>query len=322
LLADLDEGAARRLAWLVGAILAANAVIGIIEFATDWRLISIDLPENVTDDPRHAAGALFDWRAALARDWRPTALLGHPLTNAGVTGVFVATLCVRDSSWIAPGVRFPLLILQTLALFAFGGRASLVATAIVLAATSVGWLLRFVGGGLRFSLRQSAGVLLIVPFLLAGVGALVEYGYFDRIMDRFSNDFGSAAARSTMFDLFRSFSIEDILLGPDPAVYATQQRLEGLEFGVESFLVGFVLNYGALLTMLLLAGLGAFCAALARVSGRGAGPALFVFFVPALTATSLSSKTTVFGVAVALILLFVRPCHTRDGRPSSNVGGS
>jgi len=307
LLADLDERAARRLAWLVGAILAANAIVGLVEFSTGWRLISIDLPENVTADPRHGSAEVFDWRAALAMDWRPTALLGHPLTNACVTGVFVATLCAKDAGWIDSRLRAPLLILQTLALFAFGGRASLVATLLVLAATAFAWLFRFTGGGARISLRRGAYVLLATPLLLAGVQALVEIGMFDRVLDRFTNDAGSAEARQKMFELFRPYSFESLMLGPYSAVLTTQQRLQGLEFGIESFVVGFVLTYGLLIAALLLAGLGAFAAALARVCGRGAIPALFVFLVVCSMAESLSAKTTIFGVVVALMLLFIRP---------------
>ena len=94
LLEDLDERASRRLAWLVGAFLAANALVGLAEFATGWRLITVDLPANVTDDPRHTRHGVRLARSA-EKDGRPTALLGHPLTNACITGVFIATLCAE-----------------------------------------------------------------------------------------------------------------------------------------------------------------------------------------------------------------------------------
>ena len=322
LLEDLDEPTSRRLAWLVGAFLAANALIGLAEFVTGWRLITFNLPANVTDDPRHAPGMVFDWRAALAKDGRPTAVLGHPLTNASITGVFVATLYARDAGWIAPGLRTPLLVLGTLALFAFGGRASLVVTLIVLAAMSVGWLFRAASGGVRISLRRWAYVLLAAPLLLACVQALIESGFFDRVLDRFSHDAGSAETRSKMFDLFQAFSLESLLLGPDQAVLATQQRVEGLEFGVESFVVGFILDYGLLITALLLAGLGAFIAAMLQVRGRGAIPGLTVFFVVAVTAESISAKTTMFGLVVSLILLFIRPERRQAWRISGETPGA
>lgn len=323
LLEELDERASRRLAWLVAAFLAANALIGLAEFATGWRFITVDLPANVTGDPRHAPGLVFDWRAALEKDGRPTALLGHPLTNASVTGVFVATLCARDAGWIAPGLRVALLALETLALFVFGGRASLVVTLLVLAAMSIGWLFKVVGGGVRISLRRWAYVLLAAPIVLAFVQALIERGFFDRVLSRFSHDAGSAETRSRMFDLFQAFSPESLLLGPDQAVLATQQRLEGLEFGVESFIVGFILDYGALITILLLAGLGAFVAALLRVRGRGVIPGLTVFFVVAVTAELISAKTTMFGLIVALLLLFIRrPERQPAGRKSAENPGA
>lgn len=319
LLEDFDERSIRRLAWLVGAILAANALVGVAEYVSGWRLIPIDLPPDVTDDPRHAPGMVFDWRAALAADWRPTALLGHPLTNADITGVFVAALCARDAGWIAPGLRFGLLMLLLLALFSFGGRASLVVTLIVVAATAAGWLFRFLGGGVRVSLRRWAYVLLAAPFLLGGLDALIEAGFFDRMIDRFSNDAGSAETRMKMFELFRPFDVESLLLGPDAGVLATQQRLQGLEFGIESFVVGFILDYGLIVALLLFAGLGAFIAAILRAAGRGAGAALLVFFVVAATSESIAAKTTEFGVVVALAMLFIRPGRRMAGHGSSQA---
>ncbi len=307
LLEKLDERSLRLLAWLVGVILAANALVGLVEYVTGGRLIPIDLPANVTDDPRHSPALVFDWRAALAKDWRPTALLGHPLTNADITGVFVTAICARDAGWIAPGLRFGLLMLEMLALFCFGGRAALVVTLIVVSMISAGWLLRFLGGGVRVSLRRWAYVLLASPLLFGALYALIEAGFFDRMIGRFSNDRGSAATRTKMFELFRAFDAQSLLLGPDPAVLATQQRLQGLEFGIESFVIDFMLQYGALVAMLLFAGLGAFVAAIMRACGRGAGAALLVFFVVGVTSESIGAKTTEFGLVVAIVMLFIRP---------------
>ena len=166
--------------------------------------------------------------------------------------------------------------METLALFAFGGRASLVVTLFVLAALSIGWLFKVAAGGVH-SFGRWAYVLLAAPLLLGCVQALIERGFFDRVLARFSHSAGGAETRSKMFDLFPAFSLESLLLGPDQAILATHQRLEELEFGVESFVVGFILNYGALITVLLLAGLGAFVAALLQVRGRGAIPGLMVF---------------------------------------------
>jgi hypothetical protein len=107
-----------------------------------------------------------------------------------------------------------------------------------------------------------------------------------------------------------------------PAPPRTQQRVEGLEFGVESFVVGFILDYGLLITALLLAGLGAFIAAMLQVRGRGAIPGLTVFFVVAVTAESISAKTTMFGLVVSLILLFIRPERRQAWRISGETPGA
>jgi hypothetical protein len=67
------------------------------------------------------------------------------------------------------------------------------------------------------------------------------------------------------------------------------------------------LNYGLLMSAVLLAGIGALCIALLRASGKGAALPMLMFFMVASTATSIASKTTVLGMFVVLVLLFIRP---------------
>ena len=61
----------RGLATLIHALMAANAAIGIVEYATGWRLTPYVF-------------AIYDWRS--------TALLGHPLANAALTGAYILIL--------------------------------------------------------------------------------------------------------------------------------------------------------------------------------------------------------------------------------------
>jgi hypothetical protein len=93
----------------------------------------------------------------------------------------------------------------------------------------------------------------------------------------------------------------------------TWQRLEGLEFGVESFWLAFALSYGLVMTTVLIVGLAAFVVSIVQLSGRGAVPVFLFFFAVASTSTSLSSKTTGFGILTMLILLVLR----RDERSLS-----
>jgi hypothetical protein len=146
-----------------------------------------------------------------------------------------------------------------------------------------------------------------------GLAAMGETGLFDRMAERFRADDGSALARLTMWSLFDPIPWRDLVLAPDQAVVKTWQRLEGLEFGVESFWVGFALTYGLIMSTVLIAGLAAFVVSIVRLSGRGALAVFLFYFAGASTSTSLSSKTTSFAVLTALILLVLQ----REDRSAS-----
>jgi hypothetical protein len=130
LLNGLEERIARALAILLVAIFAADALLALVEFSTGWRLIHIEVPEGVTADPTRT-DLVFDWRADLASDWRATALFGHPLENAMLMGAFLLCLVSRGTAWLGSGLRFGLGVLALLAMFAFGGRVSLVFSMLI-----------------------------------------------------------------------------------------------------------------------------------------------------------------------------------------------
>ncbi|GAC1331523.1 MAG: hypothetical protein NVSMB26_10000 [Beijerinckiaceae bacterium] len=305
LLQGLDERVARLLALLVVGLLAANAMIGLVEFSTGWRLIPLAVPEGVTSDPTRT-DLVFDWRADLATDWRATALLGHPLENAMLTGAFLVCLAARGSAWLGTASRLGLGMLGLLAMFAFGGRAALIFSGVFIAAAALAGLARRLVSRRPFDLRLVGGLLVAVPLVAIAVTMIGEAGLFDRMAQRFSVDEGSATARLTMWALFDPVPWRDLILAPDQAVVKTGQLLEGLEFGIESFWVGFALNYGLVMTAILMIGLAAFVISVARSCGRGAMAVFLFFFAVASTSTSLSSKTTGFAILTAMVLLILR----------------
>jgi hypothetical protein len=305
LLDGIDERIARLLAIMMVAIFAADAVLGLIEVSTGWRLIHISVPEGVTSDPTRT-DLVFDWRADLAADWRATALFGHPLENAMLMGAFLVCLACRGTAWLGTRLRLGLGVLALLAMFAFGGRASLVFSGFFIVLLGLVALARRLIAGRSFGFRASGAVLLVLPLIGIGLAALGETGLFDRMTERFRADEGSALARLTMWSLFDPIPWRDLVLAPDQAVVKTWQRLEGLEFGIESFWVGFALTYGLIISAVLIAGLAAFVVAVVRLSGRGALAVFLFYFAGASTSTSLSSKTTSFAMLTALILLLLR----------------
>ena len=75
LLNAADARTMRSLNTLVHGIMIANALLGIFEFASGWRLTPMSLGSEVVE-----------------YDWRSSAFFGHPLTNAALTGSYIVAL--------------------------------------------------------------------------------------------------------------------------------------------------------------------------------------------------------------------------------------
>ena len=305
LLRDLDPRLMRWLAILVAAILVANSVIAIAEFLRGWRLIHIDIPDEVTADPT-SANAIFSWQAELSQDWRATAILGHPLVNGLIAGTFMICLAASSASWLPLVLRVPMIALQGASMFTFGARSALVLTAGLILWLLVSRLIDATTAGARFQPRQIAFALMAAGLLVVGLAVLGQTGFLDKTIERFTNDSGSASTRLTMFSLLEPMSWSDLLLKPDKDLVATWQRMYGLEFGIESSWLGLVLTYGAMVSALLVAGLLAFARSVVRRSARGGGLVMVLYFVLVSASATLSGKTTTFAMTVALIMLFLR----------------
>lgn len=305
LLQDLDERAARFLALVLGLVLCANAFIALAEYLLNWRLVTLNLPEGVTGDPSRT-DLVFDWRATLDLEWRATALLGHPLQNGLIVGSFILILASPGAGWIPNIVRLPLLLIELASMVTFGSRVSLSLTILFGSLLIVRRFAIFLARRERVSRNVVIAAVLCLPVFTGFCAYLAEAGFFDRLIERFGSDAGSAATRVTMFEMFRPISFYDLLFGPDQALTATWRRMEGLEFGIESFWVGMPLIYGLLISAVIFAGLACFCYALIKMGGRGTTSILLTFFLTASTSASLSGKTPALGMETVMILLFLR----------------
>lgn len=309
---DLDPRIRRSLALLVCVFMGANACIALVEYLTGWRLVPVvvnfrvpgpgEAPDPDTDPG--ALAALFDWRA--------TALLGHPLENALMTGALILCLASPGTRWLRPIVRFPLIGLSLLALVAFGGRSSLVLTIAGVVLFGVAAAARHLAAGRPVSRRALAVTLFSLPAVGVVVWLAIASGFFDRLVMRFIEDSGSAEARLQMWDMFQPFTTTDILLGPDPDVMSVQQHLLGLELGIESFWIGLTLAYGLIVASMMFIGLGLLALRVALSSGPGGTAIMVYFFVNASTSTSLSSKTTTFGLVILFVILLLQKDRRSD----------
>jgi hypothetical protein len=284
---SLSDRAGGRLATWLHVIFFANSAIGYFEYVTGLRLT-----------PYYQGAEIITY------DWRATALFGHPLSNALMTGVYLLVLSGRGGRRFDIGLRAFLIVFNLGAMAAFGGRAATVVALGLLGARAA-----FAGlsvlAGQRFS-RRAVLVVTVAVTLVGTLGTLaILGGFLDSFLDRFQNDYGSADTRVAMFHVFDGTNWHDYLFAPDlKHIAANQQRLD-LAIAIESFIVAFFAYYGAVTTILFFSGLFAFSAEIVRAVGVSALLPLGYYFTVSSTSTGIANKTIDLAMITAMLLLFL-----------------
>jgi hypothetical protein len=276
------------LARIVHLLMFANCALGLYEVASGWHLTPLVVNGELLDEPR------------------ATALLGHPLANAALVGLYVLLLACGGGRDLPRGVRAVCFLVAFASLFAFGGRAA--TGAVILCLFGLGFARLFaVLGGARFDQRSVVLALVGIPAAIGVVLVANELGLFATLTDRLFDDEGSAGTRIEMFELFKYLSAYDFFFGPDPSALQTWVRLHGLEYGIESFVVAFVLNYGLIALLVFFPPLFLFLWYVAMSVRPGGVLATGYFFAVCLTSISLSSKSPSLSIFVLLVLVLLRP---------------
>ncbi|RWC85816.1 MAG: hypothetical protein EOS72_27720 [Mesorhizobium sp.] len=288
MLAEDDETTFARMRTVVHAVMTANALLALFEFATKTLVF-----------PYRLDGEVF------MNDLRSTALQGHPLSNATITAIYVLALLSGSRSLSMP-LRLGLVGLQCAALVVFGGRSAMVTTialgGIYLLFSGVAYLRRG-----RISLPGAALAVVLCSLLPVVLAMLFSYGFFDALLERFVSDSGSANARVEMFELFKHFELRDLIVGPDIDLIESLRRINGLEQGIENPIIRLVLYQGAFFTLLLFLGFVLFMHEVARRCHPGIWLTMLGWLILLNTSESLASKTTLMTKFVVIALVLYRP---------------
>lgn len=283
---DLSLGARNFLRLFLHVFMFVNSTLGFIEFVAHVRLT-----------PFVAAGM------PVGDDYRSTAFLGHPLTNAAVTGAYILCLLLGGDSSLGALARAMLLVPQALAMAAFGGRTSIILTGIVVVLRSA-WAFIGVLLGRRFDIRVAIAVLLGAPVVGLAAFVAINMGALDNLIARFTDDKGSAQARIIMLKLFDAFSLEDELFGPKPDQLMSTLEVLGIPIGIENTWLALMFQYGALIEACFIIGFVGLCWEIWRRSHSGA-TLLFAYFLAIVSsAIGLAAKTLLLG-QFSILMLFV-----------------
>jgi hypothetical protein len=283
LLIDYESADLKALTLTLHFIMAVNALLGLGEFASSTLLF-----------PYRFDGVVH------LEDTRSTALQGHPLSNAALTGVYVVSLMGGAKS-LRPALKLGLILLQFMALVVFGGRTAIVVTMALTPLYGLYAIYATLRRG-RMSLLAAAGVTAAVPLLVLAVIAVIEFGFADRLMMRFVDDSGSAQSRVTMFEMLDQFTWFELLVGPDIEMVEFFRGHFGLEQGVENPFIRMTLYQGGYAMALVFLSLAWFFRELLKGRGFAVFGSVFAMAVLLNSSESISVKTDYL---VKLVLIFV-----------------
>lgn len=300
----ISDRRARPIALFIHVFMAANAVIGLYEFLSGNRLI-----------PFWLVGRVIDF------DWRSTALLGHPLSNASITGSYCIILLLGGGRDLPRFARAVCLLLGSTSMVAFGGRAATLMLVASILLVTMQRALSYIRGR-RFNITALMVGMLLLPVAGLMLIVLAEQGFFTRFIERFVDDQGSAETRLGMFELLFRFNLVDLLIAPDARHVETLQFHLGLEYGIESLWIAFILFYGLIPSLLFFAALFCFFRDIVRAARSEAAWVMLFFLAVASTSVSLYGKGPQFSILVIHILVLLRKSPApRAALPAGNGAG-
>lgn len=282
--AAVDPRDLGRVEKLIHVLLACNAALALIEYLIDYRLF-----------PFRFEGIAFEW------DKRSSALLGHPLENAQVTGIYIMILVAGGGPAMPKLLRPAAILLQLAAMIPFGGRTSLMVTLALMTLWLIPRVLHVLRGG-RLPLPAFAAIAVLAPLLLLAIGLFSVGGFFDVMLNRFEDDGGSAKSRLAMFEVFAQLSPGEIIMGANPEMIDAIRRTMGLEWGIENPVVRLLLYQGVIFTSFMVAGFTLFMVETAHRLGKGYALPLTFFLVVINSYESIANKTVGLALFVVLML--------------------
>ena len=293
-----DRTTRDRTETIIHAALISNAVLALVEFGTKQLFF-----------PYRFDGEEFP------NDTRSTALQGHPLIGAILTSTYILALRAGGGRLSTP-VRAGVILLEAMALVAFGGRSAIVTCALLAGAASLVAIYRILRSGKVPLLGLAVAVLVLTMAPVAAAG-LAAGGFFDAILGRFVSDGGSANARVEMVTLLQRIPLGDLVIGPDPEWVDSLRRASGLDLGIENPIVKTVLYQGIIVACLLILAVGWFCYEIARASRRGLLLPMLGFFIVVNTFESLATKSTLLAKFAVMMLILFRPDRSRQQHRTS-----
>lgn len=243
------------------------------------------------------------------RNVRAAALVGHPLNGALLTGLLIVFLVsARPKVGERVALRLPEILLHVGALFAFGGRSSLVfTTAVVLASGIIVWRSR--------TQRQMTPLQRAIPFLIIAIGIFFVFlpiPFIEATLERFQGDSSSTEVRNASLNMLNGVTGHDILYG------LTEERKQILlDFFnapvIEISWIAIMLTYGLVPAVLIILGLVALMIGVAKSLDRSAMWMTLLFGIVSLGSLAIGGKSLLIAQSLIMMYALSQPRLREDG---------
>jgi hypothetical protein len=274
-----------RLAATIRLLFVANSLVALVEQQVGHRFIPTFLD-------------------AFPNEWRSGALFGHPLSNAFLTGTMLLYLATAHNAGRL-SQRLPELLLHSVAMFCFGGRASLIMLPIVLL---IGSLI----GNRRHAANSWSLAFTVLGFAIAICATPIPF--VQSALQRFTADGGSAMTRLAAIRMMEGLDPSSLLFGIDLASRNFLMRINNTPLGIEISWLALTLTYGLIATAFLAVGLLVAFWGLSKNGDKSAPVMAFYFFLVTAMSLSIGSKTLMIAQAITLIyILASRPKRAGNG---------
>lgn len=279
-----DEATRKRIFLLILFIVGLNSIIAIGESITQARLI----PYTIGGKP-----------VVESEFFRSTALMGHPLKNALITGtVLLLALGLHQGK-----LGKPILIgLMMMALVSFGGRTGFVLTIVILCVFIARMVSTKLVRGQYTYLRIMGGIIAGLLAIAALASVIVALDLGDRLFTKIMEWDNSASVRISNWDAIGFMSASDILFGISPTqmeaiIYRLSLRYDLTT--IENFWLALLMQLGAVGLIPFIAALFMSLRYLWKRTPATGRLAIVYFFLVASSNNALSTKNS------ALIILFI-----------------
>jgi hypothetical protein len=299
LVGEARPSALRTLRRLLLLLLLANSLVGLVEVATDEALL-----------PR-VAGAF-----EIESDGRALGLVGNPLMAGFLAGIGVLHLVIGGATRGFRRFAPVEILVHGAALLAFGGRLALVATVLLLVAFVLFDTRAFAqrSVGQRVALRG----FLVLGLLACGLAGLTA-GLADDILGRMVDDGGSASTRWAALTLAAQLPPEALLFGLPPGPRADMLAAFDTPFGIEITWIGWLVDYGIIIALVLLAALALILRACLVGADRVHLYMTAYFLICISGAQGLGAKSLLLAWMV-ILLLTLRWDHRSAPRTAASSG--